>query len=39
MTSIALIFSFFMVPEMKGKSFQDLDYMFQKRIPTWKFKG
>jgi len=38
-TILVLAFIYFMVPEMKGRKYEELDYMFQHRIPTRKFKG
>jgi len=36
---LAIIFVFLLVPEMRGRTFGELDYMFQHRIPTRRFKG
>jgi hypothetical protein len=32
-------FAFFFVPEYKGFSLEQLDYLFQQGVPTRKFKG
>ncbi|BEI83415.1 hypothetical protein CcaverHIS002_0400190 [Cutaneotrichosporon cavernicola] len=31
------VYAFFLVPELKGRSLEELDYMFEARIPTRKF--
>ncbi|KAA8895546.1 hypothetical protein FN846DRAFT_911642 [Sphaerosporella brunnea] len=36
---VSLLFVFLLVPKMKGRSFDELDYMFQHRIPARRFKG
>lgn len=35
---ISGFYAFFMVPELKGRSLEELDYMFEARIGTLKFK-
>jgi SP family sugar:H+ symporter-like MFS transporter len=30
---------FFFIPETKGRSLEQLDELFEKRVPTWKFSG
>jgi SP family sugar:H+ symporter-like MFS transporter len=34
---ILAIWIFFFVPETKGRSLEQLDELFEKRVPTWKF--
>lgn len=36
--AMSLIWSFFRLPETKGRSFEELDIMFAAKIPTRKFK-
>ncbi|ORY35328.1 general substrate transporter [Naematelia encephala] len=36
---IMVFYSFFMVPEYKGHSLEQLDYLFEQRVPTFKFAG
>ena len=36
---VIIPFVFFFVPETKGRSLEQLDEMFAKRVPTLKFKG
>lgn len=35
---ISGVFVFFFVPELKGRSLEELDYMFEARVPTFKFR-
>jgi MFS transporter, SP family, sugar:H+ symporter len=34
---IIIIFVFFVIPETKGRSLEQLDELFAKNVPTWKF--
>jgi len=36
---ILALFCFFFVPETKGRSLEQLDELFEKRVPTWKFSS
>lgn len=36
---LAIVFVFFVVPEMKGRSLEELDEMFYAKVPAWKAKG
>jgi len=36
---ILMVWVIFCVPETKGRSLEQLDELFQKRVPTWKFEG
>ncbi|KAF4637543.1 hypothetical protein G7Y89_g530 [Cudoniella acicularis] len=36
---ILVLWIFFFVPETKGRSLEQLDELFQKGVPTWKFEG
>lgn len=36
---ILATFVFFFIPETKGRSLEQLDELFDKRLPAWKFKG
>ncbi|EMD92125.1 hypothetical protein COCC4DRAFT_144791 [Bipolaris maydis ATCC 48331] len=36
---ILAIFTFFFIPETRGRSLEQLDEMFNKRLPAWKFRG
>jgi SP family sugar:H+ symporter-like MFS transporter len=36
---ISGIFVFFFLPELKGRSLEELDYMFEAHIPTRQFKA
>ncbi|KAG4422155.1 hypothetical protein IFR04_004661 [Cadophora malorum] len=36
--AICIVFFFFFMPEMKGRSLEELDEIFEARTPTWKFK-
>ncbi|GJN91928.1 hypothetical protein Rhopal_004953-T1 [Rhodotorula paludigena] len=38
-TAILFVWSFFRLPEMKGRSFEELDILFALRIPARKFKS
>jgi SP family general alpha glucoside:H+ symporter-like MFS transporter len=38
MALVMLVVMFFCIPETKGRSFEELDIMFQKKIPTRAFK-
>jgi len=35
---MSFLFFFFFMPEMKGRSLEELDEIFAARVPTWKFK-
>lgn len=35
----AMVFVYFLLPETKDRSMEELDEMFQQRVPTCKFKG
>lgn len=37
--AICLVFTFFYLPEVKGRTPAELDEMFQERVPARKFKG
>lgn len=34
-----IAFAFFFIPEYKGKSLEQLDFLFEERTPTRKFKN
>jgi hypothetical protein len=34
-----IVFVFFVVPETKGRSLEQLDEQFMKKVPTWKFQS
>ena len=34
-----VVVTFFMVPELKGRSLEEVDQLFAMNIPIWKFKG
>ena len=36
---LALLWVFFFLPELKGRSLEELDEMFASRVPTRKFKN
>lgn len=36
---LAIIFVFFFVPEMKGRSLEELDELFHAKVPAWKAKN
>ena len=36
---VTLIWAFFRLPETKGRTFEDLDILFAKKVPTRKFKS
>ena len=36
---LSILFVYFIVPEMKGRKFEELEYMFQNGVPLRKFKG
>ncbi|KAK0389340.1 hypothetical protein NLU13_2915 [Sarocladium strictum] len=36
---ILAIFTFFFVPETRGRSLEQLDELFEKRLPAWKFRA
>ncbi|KAF2087331.1 putative transporter [Saccharata proteae CBS 121410] len=36
---LAIAFVYFCVPEMKGRSLEELDEIFQKRVPAWRTKA
>jgi SP family general alpha glucoside:H+ symporter-like MFS transporter len=38
-TVVLIVWSFFRLPETKGRSFDELDILFAKRVPARKFKG
>ncbi|GAA6000071.1 uncharacterized protein JCM10292_003610 [Rhodotorula paludigena] len=38
-TAILFVWSFFRLPEMKGRSFEELDILFALRVPARKFKS
>ncbi|KAK3367616.1 general substrate transporter [Podospora didyma] len=33
------LFFFFCLPELKGRTLEEIDELFERRIPTWKFKS
>ncbi|KAK5164157.1 uncharacterized protein LTR77_010248 [Saxophila tyrrhenica] len=39
MSVIAIAFVYFIVPEMKGRSLEELDEMFHSRVPAWRSKA
>lgn len=36
---LAIVFVFFVVPEMKGRSLEELDDLFHSKVPAWKSRG
>ncbi|KAK7919940.1 general substrate transporter [Apiospora marii] len=36
---VFLVLTFFLVPEMTGKSLEEVDEMFEKRVPAWRSRG
>ncbi|KAN0089090.1 general substrate transporter [Hyaloscypha variabilis] len=36
--ALCVVFFFFFMPEMKGRSLEELDEIFEARTPAWKFK-
>lgn len=39
MSFLAMAFVYFVVPEMKGRSLEELDEMFHSGVPAWRSKG
>lgn len=37
--ALGLIWGFFFMPEMTGKSLEEVDEMFQSKVPAWRSKG
>ncbi|KAJ4295542.1 hypothetical protein N0V90_007555 [Kalmusia sp. IMI 367209] len=35
--AITFVFLYFFLPEMRGRSLEEIDEMFQNRVPTWEF--
>lgn len=38
-TMLVLLWAVFRLPETKGRTYQELDILFAKGIPAWRFKG
>ena len=36
---ICLVLAYFFLPEMKGRSYREIDIMFKRKIPARKWKG
>ena len=36
---VCAIFLFFYLPELKGRTLEEIDELFERRVPTWKFKS
>jgi MFS transporter, SP family, sugar:H+ symporter len=36
---VAMVFVYFIVPEMKGRSLEELDELFQSKVPAWRSSG
>lgn len=39
MAFIGSVWTFFRLPETKGRTYEELDLMFERRLSPWKFKG
>lgn len=37
--SLGLIWAFFFMPELSGKSLEDIDTMFEQNIPAWRTRS
>lgn len=38
-TVLVILFIYFAVPEVRGRSLEEIEEMFDKKIPAWQFKN
>lgn len=38
-TVVAILFIFFFVPEVRGRTLEEIEEMFNKGVPAWKFQS